>query len=144
MKRPHGFRLPLTILRTSAFFAALAVSLVLATSVVVARSSESVLAYESARAVHAVPTTPLERRLGAALASAGLPAGRNGAVVLDLTSGEVVFKQSGGVALVPASNEKLPITFAALSVLGAEFQIETEAIGEGIREGTGSANRELD
>jgi len=79
--------------------------------------------------------SPLERRLAAALASAGLPAGGSGAAVIDLLSGDIVFAHRSKSGLVPASNEKLPLTFAALRVLGVGFEIETEALGVGSRAG---------
>jgi D-alanyl-D-alanine carboxypeptidase/D-alanyl-D-alanine-endopeptidase (penicillin-binding protein 4) len=76
---------------------------------------------------------PLERKLRAALANAGIPVYLNGAVAIDLETGETVFAQSAGARLVPASNEKLPLTYALLSVLGPQYRISTEVLGQGER-----------
>lgn len=39
------------------------------------------------------------------------------------------------LSLAPASNEKLPLTFAALRTLGPSFRIQTEVLGQGRRVG---------
>jgi D-alanyl-D-alanine carboxypeptidase/D-alanyl-D-alanine-endopeptidase (penicillin-binding protein 4) len=61
---------------------------------------------------------------------------RSGAVALDLTTGTVLFAQNGGRSLAPASNEKLPLTYAALAKLGPAFRIETDVLGTGGQDGT--------
>ncbi|MGD0273673.1 MAG: D-alanyl-D-alanine carboxypeptidase/D-alanyl-D-alanine-endopeptidase [Gaiellaceae bacterium] len=88
-------------------------------------------------ALESAPAQPLlVRRLDSALAGASVPAFRRGAVVVDLTSGETLFSRNAHAGLAPASNEKLPVTFAALTLLGPEYQIATEALGEGEQNGT--------
>ena len=52
-------------------------------------------------------------------------------MALDLTSGRVVFAHNSAVGFVPASNEKLPVTYAALKVLGPTFRFPTEVRGQG-------------
>jgi D-alanyl-D-alanine carboxypeptidase/D-alanyl-D-alanine-endopeptidase (penicillin-binding protein 4) len=73
----------------------------------------------------------LGNRLGAALQAKGIGPARTGAMALDLTSGRVVFAHNSAVGFVPASNEKLPVTYAALKVLGPTFRFPTEVRGQG-------------
>jgi D-alanyl-D-alanine carboxypeptidase/D-alanyl-D-alanine-endopeptidase (penicillin-binding protein 4) len=75
--------------------------------------------------------SPLTPKLARALAVAGLDGSRSGAVAIDLATGEVLFKRRRYVGLEPASNEKLPVTFAALHVLGGAFRISTDVLGDG-------------
>ncbi|MGZ8695648.1 MAG: D-alanyl-D-alanine carboxypeptidase/D-alanyl-D-alanine endopeptidase [Gaiellaceae bacterium] len=58
-------------------------------------------------------------------------AGLTAALAVDLTTGETLFSRRERLALVPASNEKLAVTYAALVVLGPSFRIETTVLGEG-------------
>jgi D-alanyl-D-alanine carboxypeptidase/D-alanyl-D-alanine-endopeptidase (penicillin-binding protein 4) len=71
--------------------------------------------------------------LGARLSRAlAVPhAGLTAALAVDLTTGETLFSRRERLALVPASNEKLAVTYAALVVLGPTFRIETTVLGEG-------------
>ena len=78
----------------------------------------------------------LARRLDSALAGASVPAFRRGAVVIDLESGETLFSRNAQAGLAPASNEKLPVAFTALTLLGPDYRIPTEALGEGEQDGT--------
>ena len=57
------------------------------------------------------------------------------AVVVALPSGRIVFSRNADVALEPASNEKLGVTYAALVELGASYRFPTEVLGEGRRVG---------
>ena len=71
----------------------------------------------------------LAERLARALA---VPhAGVVGVAALDLATGELVFRHHDRRALVPASTQKLAVAYAALSVLGPGYRIETAAFGEG-------------
>jgi D-alanyl-D-alanine carboxypeptidase/D-alanyl-D-alanine-endopeptidase (penicillin-binding protein 4) len=58
------------------------------------------------------------------------------AVAVDLDTGAVVYSHNANLALRPASNEKLAITYAALTALGPAFRIETDVLGEGAQDGT--------
>jgi D-alanyl-D-alanine carboxypeptidase/D-alanyl-D-alanine-endopeptidase (penicillin-binding protein 4) len=80
---------------------------------------------------HAGATPPLGQRLAQALVVPHIALARSGAAVVDLTTGESLFLHNADVSLAPASNEKLPITYAALSGLGSSFRIETQVFGEG-------------
>ena len=81
-----------------------------------------------------VPASPAGRadvaaRLAKALA---VPhAGLTAALAVDLSSGDVVFRRRDQVGLVPASNEKLAVTYTALAVLGPSYRIDTTLFGEG-------------
>src|SRR5205814_7249902 len=58
-----------------------------------------------------------------------------GAVAVDLASGETVYSRNASLPLLPASNEKLAVTYAALTALGPGFRIETDVLGEGAQSG---------
>jgi D-alanyl-D-alanine carboxypeptidase/D-alanyl-D-alanine-endopeptidase (penicillin-binding protein 4) len=74
---------------------------------------------------------PLPTRLAHALEVRGVNAADSGAVAVDLTSGNVVFARNPDLALAPASNEKLPVTFAALEELGPAYRFHTDVLGTG-------------
>jgi len=78
----------------------------------------------------------LQLRLARALKVPHVAPARSGAVALDLTTGTVLFAQNGGRSLAPASNEKLPLTYAALTKLGPSFRIDTDVLGTGGQDGT--------
>ena len=80
--------------------------------------------------------TPLQTRLAKALRVPHVAPARSAAVALDLATGTVVFTQNPGLSLAPASNEKLPLTYAALTTLGPTYRIETDVLGEGEQDGT--------
>jgi D-alanyl-D-alanine carboxypeptidase/D-alanyl-D-alanine-endopeptidase (penicillin-binding protein 4) len=79
---------------------------------------------------------PLQARLARALHVPHVAPARSAAVAMDLTSGAVVFTQNPALPLAPASNEKLPLTYALLSNLGASYRIDTDVLGEGSQDGT--------
>ncbi len=78
----------------------------------------------------------LETRLAKALAVPHVSRARTAALVFDLQTGTTVFAQHDSLALAPASNEKLGVTYAALVGLGPEFRFETDVIGRGELDGT--------
>jgi serine-type D-Ala-D-Ala carboxypeptidase/endopeptidase (penicillin-binding protein 4) len=88
-----------------------------------------------AAAATPAPATALQRRLARALHVPHVSAARSAAIALDLASGTVVYTQNGARPLAPASNEKLPVTFAALTTLGASYRYETDVLGDGSQEG---------
>jgi D-alanyl-D-alanine carboxypeptidase/D-alanyl-D-alanine-endopeptidase (penicillin-binding protein 4) len=77
----------------------------------------------------------LQRKLANALRVPHVAPARSGAVAVDLAAGTVLFEQNGDRPLAPASNEKLPLTYAALR-LGGGFRIETDVLGQGQQDGT--------
>lgn len=80
--------------------------------------------------------SPLAPKLARALSVAGLSGARRAAIAVDLETGEVLYRAQSYAALEPASNEKLPVTFAALHTLGGTFRIETGVVGAGGQSGT--------
>ena len=74
-------------------------------------------------------STSLRARLHAALA--GFDGRGTGALAVDLASGRVVYAHNANASLLPASNQKLALTYAALVVLGPSFRLRTEVLGEG-------------
>jgi serine-type D-Ala-D-Ala carboxypeptidase/endopeptidase (penicillin-binding protein 4) len=87
-----------------------------------------------------VPTAaagpPLTARLAYALAVAGSPAATSGAIAVDLVSGQTLFARNPDASLLPASNEKLTVTYAALVELGPSYRFRTELLGRGRQEGS--------
>lgn len=53
------------------------------------------------------------------------------AVAVELTTGRTVFARHPARGLVPASNAKLAVAYAALALLGPTYRIETAVFGEG-------------
>jgi D-alanyl-D-alanine carboxypeptidase/D-alanyl-D-alanine-endopeptidase (penicillin-binding protein 4) len=82
-------------------------------------------------AVGSSSTRPLSQRLARALAVPHVATSRSAAFAFDLTTGTAVFSRNSDRSLVPASNEKLPITYAALASLGPDYRIETDVLGQG-------------
>lgn len=94
-----------------------------------------VLAVLASPVVAGAQQTPLQARLAQALRVPHVAPARSAAVALDLVTGTVLFTQNPALPLAPASNEKLPLTYAALTRLGANYRIETDVLGEGEQEG---------
>jgi D-alanyl-D-alanine carboxypeptidase/D-alanyl-D-alanine-endopeptidase (penicillin-binding protein 4) len=94
------------------------------------------LAGPAASAAGPSDQTPLQRRLARALRVPHVPLSRSAAVAIDLTTGTVLYSQNARRALAPASNAKLPLTYAALVRLGPSFRIDTDVLGQGGQDGT--------
>jgi D-alanyl-D-alanine carboxypeptidase/D-alanyl-D-alanine-endopeptidase (penicillin-binding protein 4) len=78
----------------------------------------------------------LTRRLGAALAAPALSRRNEGALAIDLTTGNVVYALNPDTPLAPASNEKLATSYAALVELGPSYRFRTDVLGSGRLDGT--------
>ena len=94
-----------------------------------------------AATVLAAPATqaaeaPLSKRLASALAVPHVNHSLESALAVDLRSGTVVFARRPAASLVPASNEKLVLSYALLVRLGPAYRIPTLVLGEGRRDGT--------
>jgi D-alanyl-D-alanine carboxypeptidase/D-alanyl-D-alanine-endopeptidase (penicillin-binding protein 4) len=98
----------------------------------------AIVASAAPAATAAQPTQDpaLQRRLARALRVPHIAPARSAAIALDLESGSVVFSQNDSRSLAPASNEKLPLTYAALALLGPTYRIETDVLGDGGLDGT--------
>jgi serine-type D-Ala-D-Ala carboxypeptidase/endopeptidase (penicillin-binding protein 4) len=94
------------------------------------------LAAPAATAAGPTQDSQLQRRLARALQVPHVAPARSAAVAVDLASGTVLFEQNSGRSLAPASNEKLPLTYAALTQLGPTYRIETDVLGQGQQDGT--------
>jgi D-alanyl-D-alanine carboxypeptidase/D-alanyl-D-alanine-endopeptidase (penicillin-binding protein 4) len=94
------------------------------------------LAAPAATAAGGSQETPLQQRLARALRVPHVAPARSAAVALDLATGTVLYSQNSSRSLAPASNEKLPVTYAALVRLGPAFRIETDVLGQGEQDGT--------
>ena len=73
----------------------------------------------------------LSARLERALRVPQVDPRRTAALALDLRTGVVVYSRNPSLALVPASNEKLPVAYAALALLGPGYRFHTEVVGTG-------------
>jgi D-alanyl-D-alanine carboxypeptidase/D-alanyl-D-alanine-endopeptidase (penicillin-binding protein 4) len=94
------------------------------------------LATPAAAASGPAQAAPLEQRLARALRVPHVAPARSAAVALDLATGTVLYSQNSTRSLAPASNEKLPLTYAALVRLGPAFRIDTDVLGQGELDGT--------
>jgi D-alanyl-D-alanine carboxypeptidase/D-alanyl-D-alanine-endopeptidase (penicillin-binding protein 4) len=74
---------------------------------------------------------PLATRLARALAVPHVDGRRTAALAVDLSTGSVVFARNERLSLLPASNEKLAVAYAALSLLGPGYRFRTEVLGLG-------------
>jgi D-alanyl-D-alanine carboxypeptidase/D-alanyl-D-alanine-endopeptidase (penicillin-binding protein 4) len=77
----------------------------------------------------------LPSRLSRALHGPFVSFAASGALVVDLDTGRVVYAHNATLPLRPASNEKLAITYAALTALGPALRVETDVLGEGAQAG---------
>src|SRR4051812_6486953 len=75
-------------------------------------------------------------RLDRALAVPHVRASSSAAFAVDLATGEAIYSHNASLPLLPASNEKLAVTYAALTALGPSFRIETDVLGSGEQAGT--------
>ena len=80
-------------------------------------------------------TEDLTARLTKSLSSPYVALDRTGAIAIDAATGEVLFEHNATLPLVPASNEKLPIAWTALILLGPGYRFHTDVVGRGERVG---------
>src|SRR5438876_4932469 len=80
--------------------------------------------------------TPLSRRLARALAVPHISKARSAALAVDLATGRQLYSHNLSLGLIPASNEKLAVTYACLLAHGPSFRFETDVLGEGELDGT--------
>jgi serine-type D-Ala-D-Ala carboxypeptidase/endopeptidase (penicillin-binding protein 4) len=78
---------------------------------------------------------PVPTRLTTALSGPTLSLDRTAALAVDLATGTVVYAHNPARPVAPASNEKIPVSWAALAQLGAGYRFHTEALGVGTRAG---------
>ncbi len=73
--------------------------------------------------------------LDRALRAPGIAPSQSAAVVLDARSGATLYARNGTASLLPASVEKLAVSYSALRVLGPTYRFRTELVGVGSRSG---------
>jgi D-alanyl-D-alanine carboxypeptidase/D-alanyl-D-alanine-endopeptidase (penicillin-binding protein 4) len=97
-----------------------------------------VVSLAAAGLVQAAPASApgLSNRLSRALAGPYLPMGKTAAIAVELETGTVLFAHNETKPVVPASNEKLPVAWAALVELGPAYRFHTELYGIGSRSGS--------
>jgi D-alanyl-D-alanine carboxypeptidase/D-alanyl-D-alanine-endopeptidase (penicillin-binding protein 4) len=94
------------------------------------------LALPAASASTAPAAAPgLDSALGRALRASGVSPDRTAAIAVDLRTGETVYGKNIVRSLLPASAEKLAVSFTALRVLVPHFRFRTEVVGVGSRSG---------
>ena len=86
-------------------------------------------------AAAAVGANGLEPRLTKSLSGPSVSLGRTGALAVDMATGATIYAHNSNVPFAPASNEKIPVSFAALVRLGAGYRFHTDVYGVGDRAG---------
>ena len=77
----------------------------------------------------------LSARLTKSLRSPDISLARTAAIAVDAGTGTVLYAHNDALPVHPASNEKLPVSWAALTRLGTEYRFTTEVLGVGRRAG---------
>lgn len=93
------------------------------------------VAFAAATAATAAGPARIEPKLTKALAAPSLSLRRTSALAVDVSTGAVVFAHNALLPIAPASNEKIPVSWAALTRLGAGYRFHTEVYGVGDRAG---------
>ena len=94
-----------------------------------------ILAGALAAAATAAGPVGIEPKLAKALSAPSLSLGRTAALAVDVATGTIVFAHNAALPVAPASNEKIPVSWAALTRLGAGYRFHTEVYGVGARVG---------
>jgi serine-type D-Ala-D-Ala carboxypeptidase/endopeptidase (penicillin-binding protein 4) len=74
-------------------------------------------------------------QLTRSLVGPSLSLGQTAALAVDIATGETIYEHNSDVPFAPASNEKLPVSYAALVRLGPGYRFHTEVYGTGSRTG---------
>jgi D-alanyl-D-alanine carboxypeptidase/D-alanyl-D-alanine-endopeptidase (penicillin-binding protein 4) len=80
------------------------------------------------RAFAAALLSALAPQLDHALRVPHVSLGATGAIAVDLATGETLYAHNERTPLLPASNEKLAVSYGALVALGPAFRIETDVL----------------
>ena len=95
------------------------------------------LAFAAATAATAAGPAGIESQLTKALAAPSLSLRHTSALAVDVSTGSIVFAHNASLPVAPASNEKIPVSWAALTRLGVGYRFHTEVYGVGARAGAG-------
>jgi D-alanyl-D-alanine carboxypeptidase/D-alanyl-D-alanine-endopeptidase (penicillin-binding protein 4) len=90
----------------------------------------------TAASAHAARSTAVEPRLTQALRSPYLSLGKTAALAVSLQTGQVLYAHNESLPVLPASNEKVPVSWTALVRLGPGFRFRTDVVGEGALRGS--------
>ena len=82
-----------------------------------------------------LPRHLLPARIASTLRAHGLAGPATAVAVSDTETGTVLYRRNALRPLLPASNEKLYVTIAALTELGPDFRYETRVVAAGTRAG---------
>lgn len=82
-----------------------------------------------------VATPEIDRALERSLVVPGTSLARTAAIAIDLRTGETLYEYDADRPMIPASNQKLPVTLSALVQLGPSFRFRTDLVGVGMRQG---------
>jgi len=93
------------------------------------------IACVAVNAATAAAPASIEPKLTRALAAPSLSLRRTSALAVDISTGSIVFAHNALLPVAPASNEKIPVSWAALTRLGAGYRFHTEVYGVGTRAG---------
>ncbi len=77
----------------------------------------------------------LSSGLTKSLRAPSLSLARTAAIAVDAQTGTVLYAHNDALPVHPASNEKLPVSWAALTRLGTGYRFKTEVLGVGRRAG---------
>lgn len=78
----------------------------------------------------------LTARLTASLRSPYVSLGRTAAIAIDAKTGDILYAHNATRPVIPASNEKLPVAWTALTLLGPDYRFHTDVLGVGTRNGS--------
>ena len=92
------------------------------------RARTLAVAFLAALGLAAPAPAALQPRLERALHVPHVSLGATGAVAVDLATGQTIYSRNASLPLLPASNEKLAVTYGALTALGPAFRIETDVL----------------
>jgi serine-type D-Ala-D-Ala carboxypeptidase/endopeptidase (penicillin-binding protein 4) len=95
----------------------------------------SVLAAATAVSAPLAASGDLSAQLTKSLRAPSLSLGHTSAIAVDAATGTVLYAHNAVLPVHPASNEKLPVSWAALTRLGPGFRFTTEVLGVGHRAG---------
>ena len=92
-----------------------------------------------------VASAPMDfrARIDAVLTQPGLDHAVVGVLVKSLTDGRTLYERNADLALIPASNQKLLTSAAALSLLGPEYRFQTFLFSGGTVDASGVLNGDL-
>ncbi len=78
----------------------------------------------------------LTTRLTTSLRSPYVALSQTAAIAVDASTGAVLYAHNATWPAVPASNEKLPVAWASLMLLGPSYRFHTDVLGVGTRSGS--------